>query len=133
MSDILVDWHPIVIAGMIRDAIGDQPQKVVALALGITPQYLCDITKARRNLSPEVAARLHRVLKIDGRHLYVMQEKRRVEIQWRYETGEIERPKGFTINEENPTKPRLRSKANAYRMGAKKAARARALREKRGR
>ena len=126
MSDILDDWHPMAIAGMIRHATRDQPQKAAAFILGITPQYLCDIVKGRRNLSPEVAAKLHR-FGLDGRYLYVMQEKRRVEIQWRYETGAIERPPDFTVNEENPIKPRLRSKANAYRQGAKKAARSRKM------
>lgn len=104
-EDILIDWHPTWIAKLIRDAIGKRQQKDAAKVLGITPQYLCDILQARRGLSPEVAAKLGRI-GLPGRHLYTMQEKRRVEIQWRYETGETDRP---NVSRETPEKP-LKSK-----------------------
>lgn len=90
MSDILLDHHPIIIAELIRSAIGDQRQKDVAKTLDITPQYLNDILQARRSLSPDVAARLHRI-GLDGRTMYINQERRRYEIAHRYEIGEIER------------------------------------------
>lgn len=79
MTDIFREWHPDVIAEIIKKALSGRQQKEAAQLLGITPQYLCDILHARRNLSPEVAARLDRI-GLDGRHLYTMQEKRRVEV-----------------------------------------------------
>jgi plasmid maintenance system antidote protein VapI len=102
-GDILLDWHPIMIAKIIRDAIGDRHQREIARVLGITQQYVSLLMSGERALSPEVAAKLHRI-GIDGRHLYAMQEQRRVEIQWRYETGAIERPGLFHVEHRDPSK-----------------------------
>lgn len=90
-GDILTDWHPIMIAARIARATKGKSQKEIAETLGISQQYLCDILKARRNLSPEVAVRLCR-LGLNGRQLYIKQEDRRYEIQRRYESGEMKRP-----------------------------------------
>jgi len=115
-TDILLDWHPIMIARMIRLAIGERQQKDAAKALGITPQYLCDILQTRRLLSPEVAAKLYRIsLKLDGCRLYTMQEKRRVEIQFRYETGELERPAGLLPVKQKESNQTNKLSVTAYR------------------
>jgi hypothetical protein len=67
------EWlHPIQIAGIIRRALEHQPAKQSAEELGIKPQYLCDILKARRGLSPQVACRLHE-FKLDGLELMISQ------------------------------------------------------------
>lgn len=67
------EWlHPIQIAGIIRRALEHQPSKQSAEELGIKPQYLCDILKARRGLSPQVACRLHE-FGLDGLELMIAQ------------------------------------------------------------
>lgn len=86
MSDVLLDHHPIMIAKLIRDRIGDRTQKEVARDLGITAAYLNDILQARRCISPTVAARLHKI-GLDGRMIYLAQEGRRFEIASRNEAG----------------------------------------------
>lgn len=89
MTDILEEWHPIMIVARIKKAIGGRKQQDIAALLGISSQYLCDILRMRRNLSPEVAARLSRISPgLDGRHLYTMQEQRRVEIACRRAASE---------------------------------------------
>jgi plasmid maintenance system antidote protein VapI len=97
-GDIILDWHPIMIAKIIRDAVGDKHQREIARVLGITQQYVSLLLGGERELSREVAAKLHRI-GLDGRDLYAMQEQRRVEIQWRYETGAIERPSLFHVEQ----------------------------------
>jgi plasmid maintenance system antidote protein VapI len=75
------EGHPDAIIAKIKGAIGKRQQQSIAVLLKITPQYLCDILNGRRNLSPQVAARLHRISPdLDGLHLYTMQERRRVEV-----------------------------------------------------
>jgi plasmid maintenance system antidote protein VapI len=115
VTDILEEWHPLMIAARIRKAIGGRTQQDAAAILGITPQYLCDILQVRRNLSPEVAARLSRLSPgLDGRYLYTMQEQRRVEIAWRRASEEpVQQP----VSHE--------TRATAYRKRAVKAARTR--------
>jgi plasmid maintenance system antidote protein VapI len=124
-GDILIDWHPIMIAKIIRDAVGGRHQREIARILGITQQYVSMLMSGERVLSPEIAARLERV-GLDGRHLYAMQEKRRVEIQWRYETGEIERP-SLLVSREAGEKVKRNSQQNklVQRDAAVKAARTR--------
>lgn len=43
---------------MLRQAKGATPQKELAAALGITPQYLCDLEKGRRHGSVEFVNRV---------------------------------------------------------------------------
>lgn len=113
MTDVIQEWHPIMIAARIKKAIGKREQREVAALLKITPQYLCDILHVRRNLSPQVAARLHRISpELDGRHLYTMQEQRRVEIACLHAAAE-------------PPPVSHETRGTAYRERAVKAARTR--------
>jgi hypothetical protein len=67
------EWlHPIQIFGIIRRALEHQPDKLSAEMLGIKPQSLCDILKARRGLSSQVACRLHE-FGLDGLDLMISQ------------------------------------------------------------
>lgn len=66
-------WHhPIVAPSLITKALAGHSQKEIAAKLGISPQYLSDIINLRRNLSPEVAAKLH-LIGLDGLDLFLGQ------------------------------------------------------------
>ena len=116
------DWEPIGIAAMIRRTTAGHKQKEVAAILGITPQYLCDILHARRGLSPEVAARLHKI-GLNGRALYVRQERRRVNMAYRQEIGEAGKPWVSRETMEKKAKRVSKLSAAAYRARSIKSAR----------
>lgn len=92
MTDIMLAWHPVMIAKELRAALGDKPTRKVAVSLGLSVQELGDLLCGIEGLTPMIAARLTIEYKIDGRRLYMQQEERRFEIQRRYETGELKRP-----------------------------------------
>lgn len=59
-----------------------------AFALGISPQYLCDVLAGRRRLSVRLAARMERVLGIDGFALLVGDLRLKYESALAVTTGE---------------------------------------------
>ena len=97
MSDILLAYHPIMIAREIRNALnrGGISHEDAAKRLEVSTRCLTELLTVARLLTPEIAARLHRVGIDNGRSLYLAQEERRFEIQRRYEAGEIEKPQDF--------------------------------------
>ena len=123
-SDDFKGWEQRGIADMIQRAIGEQSQTEAAKALGITPQYLCDILHARRDISVVVAARLHRI-GLNGLRVYLDQERRRFLIEWQYETGAA--VKHSIVSHEAGKKAKRAKPVNktAYREAAIKAARSR--------
>lgn len=82
MKDILLEFHPVMLAKKIRLSICESGRShaQIARALGITAGQLRDILECRRLLCPSVAARLSGVLGLDGRLMYLAQEERRFEI-----------------------------------------------------
>ena len=95
MSDILLAYHPIMIAREIRNAMNRAglSHEDAAKRLGVSTRHISDLLTGTCPLTPESAARLHRIGIDNGRSLYLAQEERRFEIQRRYESGEIEKPK----------------------------------------
>ena len=89
-ADILVEWHPLVVGKMIKRAIGTRQISEAAKILGTSGNYLKGVIEGRHSVSAIMASRMHRI-GLDGRQIFLKQAERSFEINWRYETGEIDR------------------------------------------